>query len=241
MRHLYAQGYSVLSLGEAVDALAVGSDKLGKFAVLTFDDGYRDFYTNAFPVLKKYGFTATVFVPTGVINQQRPFKGKSVMTWDEIRELKGLGIQFGSHTVTHRKLQNLPLRDVKDEVEISKFQLEEKLEQSIEDFCYPYAFPEGNKTFISTLREMMIDAGYHYATGTRIGRLKNLDDPYFIKRLPMSSGDDKLLIEAKLSGGYDWLHHMQRISKHIWGRCEDLSRNIDRLEMLLRSDKDGNR
>jgi Polysaccharide deacetylase len=215
MRHLYVHGYSVVSLGEAVDVLEVDSDIQGKSAVLTFDDGYRDFYTNAFPILKKYGFTATMFVPTGAINQRGPFKGKPVMTWDEIRELKGQGIQFGSHTVTHPKLQDMPLQDVKYELEISKAHLEEELDQSITAFCYPYAFPEENTTFILALREMMVDAGYHYATGTRVGTLKKSDDPYFIKRLPMNSRDDKSLMEAKLSGSYDWLYRLQLVFKYL--------------------------
>jgi peptidoglycan/xylan/chitin deacetylase (PgdA/CDA1 family) len=209
MRYLHAHGYSVLNLGEAVDALETDSNIRGKCVVITFDDGFRDFYTNAFPILKKYGFTATMFVPTGLINERDSFKGKPVMTWDEIRELKGQGIQFGSHTVTHPKLQDMLLQDVKYELEISKAHLEEQLDELITTFCYPYAFPEENTTFTRALKEMMVNAGYRYATGTRVGTLKKADDPYFIKRIPMNSCDDLALLKAKLGGSYNWIYYLQ--------------------------------
>jgi peptidoglycan/xylan/chitin deacetylase (PgdA/CDA1 family) len=215
MRHLYAHGYAVLNLGKAVDVLESDSHVQRKYAVITFDDGYRDFYTDAFPILQKYGFTATVFVPTGAINQNGSFKGKPVMTWDEIRELKGQGIRFGSHTVTHPKLQDVPLKDIKYELEVSKADLEEQLDECITTFCYPYAFPEENHAFTRSLREVMVSAGYRYATGTRVGTLKKSDDPYFIKRIPMNSLDDHSLLKAKLGGGYDWLHRIQLSFKHL--------------------------
>jgi peptidoglycan/xylan/chitin deacetylase (PgdA/CDA1 family) len=220
MHYLHAHGYSVLNLGEAVDALETDSTRWGKCAVITFDDGFRDFYTNAFPILKKYSFTATMFVPTGLINERAPFKGKPVMTWDEIRELKGQGIQFGSHTVTHPELQGMPLQDVKYELELSKAHLEEQLNESITTFCYPYAFPEENTTFTRALKEIMVNAGYRYATGTRVGTLKKADDPYFIKRIPVNSCDDSALLEAKLHGAYDWLYHLQWAFKNVkkWKR-----------------------
>src|SRR5262249_9921427 len=140
---------------------------------------------------------------------------KPVMTWDEIRELKSQGVQFGSHTVTHPQLKDIPLDEVKYELEMSKAHLEEQVGKPIDTFCYPYAFPEENTIFTQTLKAIMVNAGYRYATGTRIGTLKKGDDPYFIKRIPMNSCDDIRLLEAKVSGDYDWLHYIQLTYKKL--------------------------
>ena len=137
------------------------------------------------------------------------------MTWDEIRELKSQGVQFGSHTVTHPQLKDMTPEEVKYELEMSKAHLEEQLGEPINAFCYPYAFPEEDVDFTQNLREIMLNAGYSYATGTRIGTLKKGDDPYFIKRIPMNSYDDVMLLEAKLGEGYDWLYFIQLAYKKL--------------------------
>jgi peptidoglycan/xylan/chitin deacetylase (PgdA/CDA1 family) len=215
MQYLYEHGYAVIDLHAAITALESDKNVYRKYVVITFDDGLRDFYTNALPILKKYSFPATVFVPTGLIDTGQPLKDRPVMTWDEIQELKSQGIQIGSHTVSHMQLKDLPLEQLKYELEISKACLEAQLGESIDTFCYPYAFPEGNVEFLPTLKEILVNAGYRYATGTRIGTLKKGDDPYYIKRIPMNSCDDILLFEAKLNGGYDWLYGPQMAFKKL--------------------------
>lgn len=208
MQYLHDQRYTVLSLEEAVATPQTGGDGQ-KSVVLTFDDGLRDFYTTAFPILQQYGFSATIFVPTGLINARQPLQGKAVMTWDEMRELQGQGIQFGSHTVTHPQLKRLPLAEVQSELETSKTHLEEQLGTAIQAFCYPYAFPEENRPFTQALKTILVQADYQYATGTRIGTWMPGDDPYFIKRIPMNSCDDLKLLRAKLAGAYNWVHYPQ--------------------------------
>jgi peptidoglycan/xylan/chitin deacetylase (PgdA/CDA1 family) len=215
MQYLHEHGYRAINLAEAATTLETNGNLHGKSVVITFDDGLRDFYTNAFPILKQYSFTVAVFVPTGLIDAGQPLKDRPVMTWDEIRELKNQGIQFGSHTVSHLQLKGMPLEKLKYELESSKVRLEEQLSESINSFCYPYAFPEENATFLQTLKEIMIETGYRYATGTRIGTLKKGDDPYFIKRIPMNSCDDIMLFDAKLGGAYDWLHVPQIVFKKL--------------------------
>lgn len=215
MQYLHEHGYRVINLAEAATTLEMDDNIYGKCVVITFDDGLRDFYTNAFPILKKYGFPVAVFISTGLIDEGKPLKDKPVMSWNEIRKLQSHGVQFGSHTVSHLPLKYMTLERVKYELESSKARLEEQLGESIHSFCYPYAFPEEDTTFIKTLKGIMFNAGYRYATGTRIGTFKKGDDPYFIKRIPMNSCDDITLLEAKLGGGYDWLHCPQLIYKSL--------------------------
>src|ERR1700689_4753906 len=99
---LHEAGFSVIGLGEAVRRSAVPTatrnETVKNSVVITFDDGLRNFYTNAFPILSRYGFTATMFLPTAHIGESRlRFKGKDCLSWDEVRELQKHGISFGSH------------------------------------------------------------------------------------------------------------------------------------------------
>jgi peptidoglycan/xylan/chitin deacetylase (PgdA/CDA1 family) len=218
MQYLYDQGYSTINLAEAVRLLQSGEPNT-KRAVVTFDDGYSDFYKNAFPALHRHGFTATVFLPTAYIGAvPMQFKGKDCLTWTEIRELRKHNIVFGSHTVTHPQLLTLGENAVETEIVTSKKTIEDNLGESVDSFSYPYAFPEGNVSFTVNLRNTLVNSGYNQGVSTRIGLARQDEDRYFLRRLPMNSLDDSALFGAKLRGAYDWLHTFQYASKllTIW-------------------------
>ena len=120
---------------------------------ITFDDGYQDFHTNAFPILNRYGYAATVFLPTAYIGQaSRQFKGAECLTWSQVRDLRKAGVEFGSHTVTDPQLRGVSTEQMRTEVGRSKDDIEEKLGERVEAFAYPYAFPETDAAFVETLR-----------------------------------------------------------------------------------------
>ncbi len=130
MQFLADHDYHTISLDQLVSAFPK------KPVVLTFDDGFRDFYTEAFPVLQEHGFTATVFLPTAFIGGSRSVQGSrfdgsgfkvpshfpfrnphsAFLTWNEVRELLRHGIHFGSHTVNHPKLVELDWPEIKSEL-----------------------------------------------------------------------------------------------------------------------------
>ena len=213
MHHLHELGYSTINVADAVSLLQKGGPTK-KYAVVTFDDGYADFYTNAFPALSRHGFTATVFLPTAYIGMAPvQFKGKDCLTWSEIRELRKYGISFGSHTVTHPQLSTLDATAVKSELVNSKRTIEDNLGESVDSFSYPYAFPEGNISFTQRLRCTLMNSGYNQGVSTRIGVARRGEDRYFLRRVPINTFDDIALFSAKLRGGYDWLHTFQYVSK----------------------------
>jgi len=196
------------------------------FVVLTFDDGYQDFYTEAFPVLQNYDYTATVFLPTGFIDNRKNLKGKNHLNWNEILELSDKGITFGSHTVTHPQLKFLKKEDIEFEIRQSKEEIENNLEKPVESFSYPFAFPEEDKEFTKHLKEILQKYGYKYGVSTRIGMTSKRDDIYFMKRIPVNSCDDIRFFEAKLKGGYDWLSAPQNWVKILKYKAGDGDSNV---------------
>jgi peptidoglycan/xylan/chitin deacetylase (PgdA/CDA1 family) len=211
---LARNGYRAIGLGEAVRRLEDDIDTGEKQVVLTFDDGFEDFYTDAFPILSTHGYTATVFLPTAFIgNTSRRFNGTSCLTWSQVRELRGAGIEFGSHTVTHPQLRTLRTVDIQRELRSSKEQIEEQLGGLAASFSYPYAFPEEDGAFRQRLRDMLAESGYENGVSTIIGTTGRCDDRFLMRRLPLNSSDDLRLLGAKLDGGYDWLHGLQYAAK----------------------------
>ena len=120
-----------------------------KKLIITFDDGYRDNYMYAFPILQKYNFKATIFLTAGYLNTEKNlFFGDSInyepdmidniLTYDEILEMSSYGIEFGSHTVNHPKLAEIKIEKARYEIEESKKIIEKYLNKEITSFCYPY-------------------------------------------------------------------------------------------------------
>lgn len=105
LRFLKKAGYTTITLDDLIYHLTRGWPLPPKPVIITFDDGYRDNYTNAFPLLRKYGFTATFFLITDLVNHKEP----GYLTWDMVREMKAAGMHFGAHGRTHIDLSQANL------------------------------------------------------------------------------------------------------------------------------------
>jgi peptidoglycan/xylan/chitin deacetylase (PgdA/CDA1 family) len=236
MQFLHDNNYQAISLSEAVNLLSDSSThlpihsstsdsttqplnhstNLARFVVLTFDDGYRDFFTHAFPILKRYGFTATVFLPTIFIDDAvSGLRGKDHLAWSQVRKLQAEGITFGSHTVNHPQLLGLGMDQVEYEIKKSKEIIENRTGKVVDSFCYPYKFPEQEYKFIGFLRTLLQSAGYRACATTGIGCAEGSADAFFLPRLPMNSSDDIGFFKAKIEGGYNWLHFVQSLVKKV--------------------------
>ena len=192
---------------------------------ITFDDGFRDFFTEAFPILQNHGYTATMFLPTAFIRDSSsasirassPFRNpqSAFLSWSEIIELRQAGIQFGSHTVNHPKLVELSWSGIQSELSNSKSDIEQHLGEPVSAFCYPFAFPQTDRSFANSFRDLVVQTGYSCCTTTELGRVHPGSDPFRLKRLPANALDDNALLAAKLEGAYDWLAAPQSAVKTI--------------------------
>jgi peptidoglycan/xylan/chitin deacetylase (PgdA/CDA1 family) len=212
MQLLHDGGFTVCDLPEALRRLEPGFHHDERAVVVTFDDGFRDFASHAWPILAEFAFTATVFLPTDFIaNSRKSFKNRECLTWQEVRELHVSGVSFGAHTVSHPELYRLPWPDVRSELRDSRLQIEQELQAPVKCFAYPYAFPQEDRRFVSRFREELVDVGYTCAVTTVIGRAHRGSDALCLKRLPINDCDDRPLFVSKLDGAYDWVGGLQGV------------------------------
>lgn len=137
--------------------------------ILTFDDGYDNFYTNAYPELKKRGMVAVSYIITNKINTGM------YMTADQIKEISQNGIEIGAHTKSHPDLTTISLAKAQDEIDGSKTTLESIVGKPVISFCYP------SGKLNSTIEKLVSDAGYKFAT-TTVNKISDFKDPLAIPR-----------------------------------------------------------
>lgn len=196
MRFLSQHRYNILPLEAVADIIRDGKRPPDKTVAVTFDDGYKDNYSHAFPILKKYRIPATVFVIIDEIG--RPDR----LSWEEIREMQDSGLVFfASHCLGPEPLVNIQSREeIKRQISESRRVLEEKLGRRVAGFSYP----EGR--FNPEIRQMVIDAGYGFAVATNPGRDFPDGDVYALKRLRISENAGNLFVFwVESSGFYNFL------------------------------------
>jgi peptidoglycan/xylan/chitin deacetylase (PgdA/CDA1 family)/SAM-dependent methyltransferase len=177
--YLRRQGFESLSLDAAAERLARGEIG-GRAVVFTFDDGYLDFATTAWPILRSHGFTATVFVPTALVGERAIWDAEHgepapLMSWADLARVRSEGATIASHGHDHRRLAELAPAEVRDQVGRSRAILEEKLGAPVTCFCYPWG------SFDEAVCREVSAAGYRYAVAGS-GFLRRGADPHLIPR-----------------------------------------------------------
>lgn len=190
MRWLRTRRLRGVSMAELVDAAAGGHAR--GLVGLTFDDGYRDFLTEAMPVLMKLGFTATVFVLTGHLGEtnywDRPGPEKALLTADEVCRIAAAGFEIASHGVDHVALESSTDAVLATEVRQSRAHLQNLLGARVRGFCYPYGSVDARAV------AAVQDAGYDY--GCAIWRSAGMGR-HAMPRTYIHNGDSPWRMEAK--------------------------------------------
>ncbi len=171
IEYLYIQGYQTTSL----DLLF--AKQSGKKIIITFDDGYKDAIENAYPILKQYNYTATIYPIVNKIGKD------GYLTWDDLRFLEKEGWTIGSHTLNHTNLKTADSKKAYNELVESKKQLESHLIGPVDHFCYPFGeFDFGSEMLVKS-------AGYKTAVATIIGKTNLSSEKFALKRIRISGTD----------------------------------------------------
>lgn len=171
MNYLKEHGYQTISPAQMASFLK-GEGTLPEHPVLiTFDDGYANNYTDAYPILQEFGFTATVFMISGALDSS------GFLSTRQIQELSTNGWTIGGHTKNHEHLPQLDAARQAQEMRDSKAVLEQKLGRPVSVFAYPYG------EYNAQVKKAVQDDGYALAFTTERGWVKQGADPLLLHRV----------------------------------------------------------
>jgi peptidoglycan/xylan/chitin deacetylase (PgdA/CDA1 family) len=203
MRFLKQNHYRVIPLEDMVSLIREKKKIPAKAVAITFDDGYKDNFTYAFPILKRYRLPATIFVIIQEVD--RPQNDR--LSWSQIKEMQDSGlISIGSHAIGPEPLINIKSKDeLKRQIFDSKSILEQKLGRPVNLFSYP----EGR--FNPQIKNLVIAAKYQGAVATTPGKKYPHDDVFILKRLRISENNANLFVFwAEVSGYYKFFLELRK-------------------------------
>jgi len=177
MNLLGQRGFHSVTMAQLVAHLKSGKPLPAKPIVISFDDGWAEQSTVAFPILKKYNLIGTFFVYT------RPIDHAQYMTWAQLQEMSAAGMDIQPHTLTHPHLRTLPPDEAMKEITESKNILETRLGKPMVAFAYP--FGEYNAAVIDMLKR----AGYASAVTLAAGYNQRADELFTLHRIRVSYRD----------------------------------------------------
>ena len=179
LEYLKNNGYHTIHLSQLLEFLQYKTAIPSKSVIITLDDGYRSIYEFAYPLLKRYGYTATLFIYTDFIEAS-----SNALTWQHLRELKAAGFEIGSHSISHADLtKKLPSENnqmfqsrITKELINSKKILDRKLNQDTQFFAYPYG------SYNQEILDLFPKIGYKLGLTIRHGGNSFFANPLTLKR-----------------------------------------------------------
>lgn len=198
---LLKEGYTPVNIDQVEKYYSENVHLPDKAVLITLDDGFEDNYLNAFPLFKRYNIPALIYLATGVIDKTNQwmtaptFSKRKMLSWPQIQEMSNNGIQFGSHTVSHPKLNQLDDDTAYKELCVSKQTIEDNLGKKCVHFAYPYGL------FNKHTRNLVQQAGFKTACSTRSGFNNTDRDPLLLHRIEVYGNDPTWKLKQKINFG----------------------------------------
>jgi peptidoglycan/xylan/chitin deacetylase (PgdA/CDA1 family) len=189
MAWLAENGYTALTLQDLLYHLTLGWPLPPRSIVLTFDDGYTDAYTTAFPILQKYGFVGTFFIITDHVT----FGNPNHATWEQIIEMHNAGMDIQSHSRSHPDLRGQPEAELLWQILGSKEAIEARIDKQVRFFCYPSGKYDAN-----TIRALE-EYGYWAAVTTEYGATHSNEGLFTLKRVRVRWTDSLEVFAEKVT------------------------------------------
>ena len=179
LEYLHENNYRVLTLGDAVDMLRSETGIPEKTAVLTVDDGYKSFQSEAVPLLEQYGYKATIFVCTKYVGRS------GYLSWEDIRSLRKKGYEFGNHSHSHAHFLNGSDAQTREQfladLDLSEKIFRQELGSKPSLYCYPYG------EYNHKMQQILQERGYQAAAAQKSGVIYSGSELFALPRFPMTS------------------------------------------------------
>lgn len=227
MKYLHDNGYAPISVAQFIEGRTQNDRVLPERPVIiTFDDGFADFFTAAFPVLQQFKFPATLFIVTGYVGgtsrwlRHEGEMARRMLTWDQVREIDRYGIECGGHSHLHRQLDIVSETVAANEIERSKKLLEDHLGKQVGSFAYPHGY------YSAVTKRLVKKAGYTSACTVKYAMSETDTDPFALTRFLISaetSANDLSELLARSASARTTLS--KRVLPPLWRqarRCFDL-------------------
>jgi peptidoglycan/xylan/chitin deacetylase (PgdA/CDA1 family) len=228
LAYLADNGWHSLTAGALAATLTSGAPLPDKTVVLTFDDGYDDFHTVALPLLQRYGFAASLFVPTAYVGTTSRWlrscqeENRRILTWSALWEVSSAGVEIGAHSHTHPQLDRIPDAAVRQEARSAKTILEDGLAERVTGFAYPFGY------WNRANRRALKATGYDWACSVDERPAGHVDALLSLPRLTVSGNTTVAELQAllatgtgpgqrTLSGVKRGLWHAARAARPAWG------------------------
>jgi peptidoglycan/xylan/chitin deacetylase (PgdA/CDA1 family) len=202
MQVLADGGYSTISVSDLAEIIIGNTwDVPERPVVITFDDGFADFYDQALPILSRFGFRSTIYIITQYMEETSRWLDQEgsgdipMLSWKQVAEIASQGVEIVAHSHTHPQLDTIPLAQAAQEIRLSKSIIESHLGQQIGSFAYPHGYHNAN------IRRLVQEAGFSSACAVKHAMSSLEDDRFTLSRIIITHNvkADEL---SKLLGGY---------------------------------------